>query len=115
MEIIFFWLILSIVAGVIASGKGRSGLGFFLLSIVLSPLIGIICALAAGRNERALERGLVNSGDMRKCPSCAELVRQEAVKCRFCGEALPPGEHPDPVYRFFKSIGSAIHYPSKPP
>jgi hypothetical protein len=34
MEIALFWLFFSIVAGVIASTKGRSGVGFFLLSIV---------------------------------------------------------------------------------
>jgi hypothetical protein len=26
----------------------------------------------------------------RQCPSCAEDVRNEAIKCRFCGEALEP-------------------------
>jgi hypothetical protein len=29
----------------------------------------------------------------RQCPSCAEDVRNEAIKCRFCGEALEPIEH----------------------
>lgn len=30
----------------------------------------------------------------RKCPYCAELVKAEAVKCRFCGEKLDPVELP---------------------
>ena len=35
----------------------------------------------------------------RICPSCAELVRSQARKCRFCGEALPspsPADGPAP-------------------
>ena len=28
-------------------------------------------------------------GDLRKCPMCAELIRREALKCRFCGSEVP--------------------------
>ena len=44
MEIVLGWIVFSIVAGVIANARGRSGFGFFLLSLVLSPLIGILLA-----------------------------------------------------------------------
>jgi hypothetical protein len=39
------YLILALLVGLYARGKGRSGLGFFLLSVVFSPLIGFIIAL----------------------------------------------------------------------
>lgn len=29
--------------------------------------------------------------DMRMCPSCAEMVYSEAVRCRYCGEELTVG------------------------
>ncbi len=92
MEIFLFWLGLSILAGVIAAGKGRSGLGFFLLAVFLSPLIGLIAALCVRPREvldaqRARASGVY--GGWRRCPHCAEAVRIEARVCRYCGNDLP--------------------------
>jgi hypothetical protein len=42
MELIIFWLILSILAGVYAGSKGRSKFGWFSISFFLSPVIGFI-------------------------------------------------------------------------
>src|ERR1035438_9840250 len=32
-------------------------------------------------------------GEFKSCPFCKEQIRQEAVKCRFCGEWLENGRH----------------------
>jgi hypothetical protein len=34
----------SIIAGLIAARRGRSGVGFFVLSLIVSPLIGALLA-----------------------------------------------------------------------
>jgi hypothetical protein len=45
MEFVLFWLIFAFVVAVAASARGRSGAAWFLVSIVLSPLIGLILVL----------------------------------------------------------------------
>ena len=46
MEIIFVWIVLAIIVGVVANSCGRSGVGWFLLSsLLLSPLLGLILVL----------------------------------------------------------------------
>lgn len=88
MIIILPWFVLSILVGAYANSKGRSGFLYFLLSMVLTPILGFIIAVAAEPDSDKLEERAISAGKRRKCPYCAELVRNEARICKHCGKEI---------------------------
>jgi hypothetical protein len=131
MEIVVGWIAFSIVAGVIAGAKNRSAFGCFLLSLLLSPLIGIILAAAMPRIETAPSVEAVDapSGAGRvPCPMCSELIMPTAKVCRFCGHPIPPPPPPPVVdssppaarpsstaYKAGKGLGKLFRSDDPPP
>lgn len=49
--IVFIWALMSIGIGVIAANNGRSFIGWTALAMIISPLLGLIAVLVAGKPE----------------------------------------------------------------
>lgn len=62
MILIIAWLLFAVLVGAFASGRGRSGFAFFLLSVILSPVVGFIIALVLGTNGPATAAALALPG-----------------------------------------------------
>lgn len=85
-------LVLSILIGVIASRKGRSSFGFFLMSFFLTPILALIILLVIGDAKPSLDNldhiywcsscdstysGLNNNNTT--CPSCHNKLSETTV------------------------------------
>jgi hypothetical protein len=87
MGIIVFWLVMAGVVALIANSKGRSSGSWFLYGLLIWP-IALVHVLVASPNQGKVDQTALAAGSMKKCPECAELVRPEARKCRYCGANL---------------------------
>lgn len=95
MEVFLGWTVLSIAVGIGASSRGRSGFGWFLISLLLSPLIGAFLVLVFPKIgpavvSRDTSGEVITAETHVRCPDCRELVRSDARKCKHCGTALVP-------------------------
>lgn len=94
MEFLAAWLLFALIVGFVASSLKRSGILWFLLACVFSPLImGIFLLLVGSAEDKRLrdETGSLITPDTHvRCPDCRELVRKDARKCKHCGTALIP-------------------------
>jgi hypothetical protein len=89
---------LGLIPGVIAMNKGRSFFGWWIYGALLF-IIALPHALLMRSDVKAMERRELETGENRKCPFCAEIVKAEAKICKHCGKDLPafvPGPRFDP-------------------
>lgn len=90
MEWAIVWIACGFFAAAIASGKGRSFGGWFILGFLFGP----IALLASGFMPKVeSEDGRINNTTApteRKCPFCAEQIKAEAIVCKHCGRDVEP-------------------------
>ena len=63
MLILILWLAFAVLVGTAANARGRSGLGWLVLAVLLSPLVaGVILALLPDLRTRAMLEDIRKAG-----------------------------------------------------
>jgi hypothetical protein len=89
MDVIVFVVVialLGLIPAAIARNKGRSFGAWWLYGALLF-IIALPHALLLKSDRAAIERRQVAEG-YRKCRFCAEMVKADAIVCRYCGRDL---------------------------
>ena len=90
MELVTFWVLSAIVTAIVASSKGRSTFGWFVLGCLISIFALILVALLPSLKAPPQSAGAPSPHTHVRCPDCKEFVLNEARVCKHCGAKLVP-------------------------
>lgn len=75
-------------------------------ALILTPLAGGAILLIVGKKK---EQQPVYEDDTKKCPFCAEIIKKDALVCRFCGKEISSQKtKPSVIKKLSNSISTEI-------
>ncbi len=88
--VIGVYAVLCFGVGKVAAKKGRNFAGWFLFSLILSPIIGVFIVLLLGESTTKAVRDTSQVREVVKvrCTECGGTAKEDAAFCPSCGAQL---------------------------
>ncbi|MEI6290677.1 MAG: zinc ribbon domain-containing protein [Chloroflexota bacterium] len=78
---------IGLIPAAIAKNKGHDFATWWLFGAAIF-IIALPLALMLKENTAKVEQSQLASGESKKCPYCAELIKREAKVCKHCGRDI---------------------------
>jgi len=99
LTVYILYIIFAFLIGKWNYSRGNSFWLGLLLSLFLTPLIGFTIVAITRVEKKKLEERELKSGKSKKCPTCAEVIRADARKCRYCNSEVPYSVYINPLLK----------------